>query len=138
MSITLRILLLLAALATAAWILRKISKLKVKMEDAIFWIIFAGILCILAIFPEICYWLTGALGMLSPANLIFLVVIFLMLEKIFTLSILVSQLEEKVEVLSAELALRSHSVEKRLEEQKKKNMDEVKITDGTGKSDEDV
>ena len=132
MSITLRILLLLAALATAAWILRKISKLKVKMEDAIFWIIFAGILCILAIFPEICYWLTGALGMLSPANLIFLVVIFLMLEKIFTLSILVSQLEEKVEVLSAELALRSHSVEKRLEEQKKKNMDEVKITDGTG------
>ena len=52
------------------------------------------------------------IGMLSPANLIFLVVIFLMLEKIFTLSILVSQLEEKVEVLSAELALRSHSVEK--------------------------
>ena len=41
-------------------------------------------------------------------------------------------------MLSAELALRSHSVEKRLEEQKKKNMDEVKITDGTGKSDEDV
>ena len=36
MSITLRILLLLAALATAAWILRKISKLKVTMEDAIF------------------------------------------------------------------------------------------------------
>ena len=115
MSITLRILLLAAAFVTAAWILRKISKLKVKMEDAIFWIVFAGILCVLAIFPEFCYWLTAALGMMSPANLIFLVVIFLLMEKVFTLSILVSQMEEKIEILSAELALRNHSAEKRLD-----------------------
>lgn len=115
MSITLRTLLLVAALITAAWILRKISKLKVKMQDAIFWIVFAGVLCVLAIFPEICYWMTGALGMMSPANLIFLVVIFLLMEKVFTLSIIVSQLEDKIETLSAELALRNHSAEKRLD-----------------------
>ena len=115
MSITLRILLLAAALVTAAWILRKISKLKVKMEDAIFWIVFAGILCVLAIFPEFCYWLTAALDMMSPANLIFLVVIFLLIEKVFTLSILVSQMEEKIGSLSAELALRNHSAENRLD-----------------------
>ena len=119
MSITLRILLVAAALVTATWILRKISKLKVKMEDAIFWIVFAGILCVLAIFPDLCYWLTGALGMMSPANLIFLVVIFLLIEKVFTLSIIVSQLEEKIEILSAELALRNHSAEKRLRETEK-------------------
>lgn len=126
MSITLRVLLLIAAFVTAAWILRKISKLKVKMEDAIFWIVFAGILCILAIFPEICYWLTDAVGVMSPANLIFLVIIFLLMEKVFTLSIIVSQLEEKVAVLSAELALRNHSVEKQLnsgEEGKEKSAD---------------
>lgn len=116
MSITLRVLLLAAALVTAAWILRKISKLKVKMEDAIFWIVFAGILCILAIFPEICYWMTSVLGVMSPANLIFLVIIFLLVEKVFTLSIIVSQLEDKLQVLSAELALRNHSAEKRLKE----------------------
>lgn len=114
MSITLRTLLLVAALITAAWILRKISKLKVKMQDAIFWIVFAGVLCILAIFPEICYLMTSALGMMSPANLIFLVVIFLLMEKVFTLSIIVSQLEDKIETLSAELALRNYSAEKRL------------------------
>lgn len=126
MSITLRVLLLAAALVTAAWILRKISKLKVKMEDAIFWIVFAGILCVLAIFPEVCYWLTNALGVISPANLIFLVIIFLLIEKVFTLSILVSQMEEKIEVLSAELALRNHSAEKRLdssEKAKEKSLD---------------
>lgn len=34
---------------------------------------------------------------------------FILLEKVFTLSIIVSQLEEKVTVLSSEVALRSHS-----------------------------
>lgn len=114
MSDTLRILLLVAAVMTAVWILYKIRKLKVKMEDAIFWVIFAGILCVLGMFPQVTYWLTHKIGILSPANLIFLVVIFLLVEKVFTLSIIVSQLEEKISVLSAEVAVRSHAAEKRL------------------------
>ena len=114
MSGTMRILLLAAALLTSGWILYKIRKLKVKMEDAIFWVIFAGILCVLGLFPELTYRLTDFLGILSPANLIFLVVIFLLLEKVFTLSIIVSQLEDKVSVLSAEIALRHHSSDRRL------------------------
>lgn len=125
MSITLRILLLAAALVTAGWILFKIRKLKVKMEDAIFWVIFAGILCVMAVFPELTYFLTDRIGIMSPANLIFLVVIFLLMEKIFTLSIIVSQLEDKVSVLSAELALRSGAAEKRLDETEK-DIQEIK------------
>ena len=109
MSNTLRYLLLAAAIITAIWILRKIRKLKVKLEDAIFWIIFAVFLAILGIFPELTYWATGKIGLMSPANLIFLVVIFLLIEKVFTLSMVVSQLEEKVTTLSAELALRTHA-----------------------------
>ena len=37
-----------------------------------------------------------------------------MIEKMFTLSIKVSQLEDKITVLSAELALRSHDVDERI------------------------
>ena len=109
MSNTLRYLLLAAAIITAIWILRKIRKFKVKMEDAIFWIIFAVFLAILGIFPQLTYWATEKIGLISPANLIFLVVIFLLIEKVFTLSLIVSQLEDKVTTLSAELALRSHT-----------------------------
>ena len=116
MSNTLRVLLFAAALFTAYWIFHKIRKLKVKMEDAIFWVVFALILCVLGLFPQITYWMTGIIGIMSPANLIFLVIIFLLIEKVFTLSIIVSQLEEKVTVLSAEVALRSHSANKRLNE----------------------
>ncbi len=129
MSYTLRVLLLIAALATAGWILYKIRKLKVKMEDAIFWIIFAGILCVLGIFPEFTYWLTEKMGVMSPANLIFLVIIFLLLEKVFTLSIIVSQLEEKITVLSAEVALRSHDAARRLKEGEQASGETEKATD---------
>ena len=114
MSTILRVLLLTMAIAAAVWILYKIRKLKVKMEDAIFWVIFAVILCVMGIFPKVTYWMTEKLGMMSPANLIFLVVIFLLAEKIFTLSILISQLEDKVSILSTEVALRNHSAERRL------------------------
>lgn len=39
MSTTLRILLLIVALMTTFWILNRIRRMKVKMEDAIFWVI---------------------------------------------------------------------------------------------------
>lgn len=111
MSVVLRVILLIAAVISAWWILLKIRKCKVKMEDAIFWVCFAVILLVMGIFPNFTYWLTRVLGMQSPANLIFLIIIFLLLEKVFTLSIITSQLEDKVTVLSAEVALRSHSDE---------------------------
>ena len=116
MSTTLRAVMVFAAFVTVIWILRKIRKFKVKMEDAIFWTFFAFIVLMLAIVPEISFEMSRILGFMSPSNMIFMVIIVLMLEKIFTLSIIVSQLEEKVSVLSSELALRTHSAEKRLDE----------------------
>lgn len=116
MSLTLQFLLVFAAAVTVFWILRNIRKFRVKMEDAIFWTFFAVVLLALALFPDISYKLSSILGVISPANLIFVIVIFLLLEKIFTLSIIVSQLEDKVSVLSSELALRSHSADQRLHE----------------------
>lgn len=108
MSVTLRILLIMASAATVIWILYKIRRLKVKMEDTIFWIFFAGVLLLMGVFPEIVYKLTDMIGIMSPANLVFLIMIIILFEKVFTLSIIVSQLEEKITVLSAEVALRSH------------------------------
>ena len=73
MSNSLRILLLIAAAATALWIFYQIRRLKIKLEHAIYWIVFAILLAVLGLFPELTYWLTGKLGVMSPANLIFLV-----------------------------------------------------------------
>lgn len=115
MSVTLRAVLLIASVVTVAWILHQIRKFKVKMEDTIFWMFFAAVLLILAVFPEVSYWLSAKMGFMSPSNLVFMIIIFLLTEKIFTLSIIVSQLEEKISVLSAEVALRSRAADRRMD-----------------------
>ena len=135
MSATLKALLIVASVVTVGWILRKIRKNKVKMEDAIFWIFFAAILLVLAIFPEVSYELCRIFGIMSPSNLVFLVIIFLLAEKIFTLSIIVSQLEDKIGVLSAEIALRSKADAKRIDDvdEKEELLEQAEILEETQK-----
>lgn len=115
MTTTLRVLLLIASIFTAIWILRKIRKNRVKQEDATYWICFAIMLALLGIFPQISFKMTRLLGIQSPSNFVFLAVICLLLEKILSLSIQVSQLESKIEIMAAELALRSKDMEEKLE-----------------------
>lgn len=115
MSGTLRIVLLLAAIITAIWILRTIYKSKVKLGDAIFWVCMAALLAVFGVMPQIAYKLAAFVGIQAPVNFIFLVVLAAVIIKLFTLSIKVSQLEEKITILSAEIGLRAHSEEGRIE-----------------------
>ena len=128
MSNTLRMVLMLAAIITVVWILRKIYKCKVKLGDAIFWFCMAIILAIFGVFPEIAYACTQLIGIQAPVNFIFLFILALVIEKLFTLSIKVSQLEDKITVLSAEVALRSQNAENRINK-----LEDEKIQDADNK-----
>ena len=132
MSDIMRILLFFASIATGGWILYKIRRFQVKMQDAIFWVVFAVILFILGVFPGACYWLTEKLGIISPGKFCISCGDFSFAGKVFTLSIIVSQLEEKISVLSAEIALRTSDSKKRLEkleekEEKKEAKEETDV-----------
>lgn len=122
MSATLRVLLLAAGIVTAIWILYRIRKSKVKLEDAIFWVCLAVILVFLGTVPQFSFWLSTLLGIQSPANCVFLLIIVLMLEKMFTLSIKISQLEDKLEVLSAEVAIRTKDLEDKAQAEIEENV----------------
>lgn len=111
MSVLLRTILLTSSVLVAAWILRKIQKCKVKQEDAVYWICFAIILALLGVFPQLAFKAAGLLGVQSPANFVFLAIIFLLLEKLLSLSIQVSMLESKMEIMAAELAIRCKDIE---------------------------
>lgn len=113
--------LLVASLITAVWILRKIRKNRVKQEDALFWLCFAFVLAVFGIFPRLSYWMAEFLGIQSPANFVFLAVIAILLEKMFSLSIQVSSLENKLEIMAAELALRCKNMEDAIEKNKEEN-----------------
>lgn len=106
MSDYMRVLILLGTVVFVLYILLRIQKLKIKMEDAIFWIFFTVIVAILGTVPQVAYWLCYVLGIQSPANLVFLLIIGLLIEKLFTLSVTLSLLEEKITILSAEIAIR--------------------------------
>ncbi|MCI8357943.1 MAG: DUF2304 domain-containing protein [Lachnospiraceae bacterium] len=122
MSTILRVMLLVASLVTAVWILRKIRKNRVKQEDALFWLCFAFMLALFGIFPKLSYMMAEILGIQSPANFVFLAVIAILIEKMFSLSIQVSSLENKLEIMAAELALQC----KNMEDEIKKNKDRDK------------
>ncbi len=111
MSPLLQMLILIGAIGAVIYILRRLRKLKVRMEDTIFWIFFALLLIFMAVEPKITYWTSNLLGIQSPVNLIFLIVIALLLEKLFTVSMKLSLLEEKMMVLTAEVALRCKDIE---------------------------
>ena len=106
-----RVCLVLGSLITATYILRRVRLAKVQIEDTIFWLLFSGILLILAIFPGIAYWAAYLLGFQSP-NFVYIVIIFLLLAKQFFMSIRLSQLDSKVRILTQRVALNEEKIER--------------------------
>lgn len=106
MSILFRVVLIAVSLGTFVGIIKRIRNAKVQIETSLFWIIFSAILLVLSVFPQIPEFVSELLGIYSTANLIFLVVIFVLLVHQFMNSIKISQLEQKLKELTQELAVR--------------------------------
>lgn len=83
MTTGMRIFLIAGSLLSSIYVLYKIRKSRMKTENSIFWIFFSFILVLLGVFPGIADWFAGLLGVQSTVNLVFLVIIFLLVIKIF-------------------------------------------------------
>ena len=95
MTVELRIILVIVTFATAALMLRRIRRSKVRIEDSVFWIVLSGVILLMSIFPQIADACAAALHVYDTANFLFL--IFVLLVKLFTMSVHMSQLESKLE-----------------------------------------
>lgn len=118
MSVMLRSVLLIAAVFSIGWIMFRIRRSKVRLEDTLFWIGTGIILGILGLFPGISYQMARLFGFQSASNFIFFLMICLLFEKILTLSIIHSQMEDKYVIMVAEMALRCKDLEKQISELK--------------------
>ena len=112
-----RIILIVVSLLTTFYILKKIRQSKLQIEYAIFWILFAGVLIVFSLFPWLVSMFTRLIGMQLPVNFIFLFFIFVLLVKMFLMTIELLALENKVKDLTQELALEE---KERVDEQKEK------------------
>ena len=128
MSITIRILLVLVSVLTFFWLMHRIRKEKLLISDAVFWILFSAGLLLLSIFPQVIIWAAGLLGFYSPVNLILILIIFILLLKMFTLSLHISHTDCKLRQTVQEMAL----LEKRLREAENKCSVPIEDSDETG------
>lgn len=108
MSLALRIILVIVSVLTFIFVLRKIRKSQMRIEDSIFWLTFCLCVLVLSVFPEIAISMADLIGMESPVNFIFLAFIFILIIKLFSMSIKISQLEDKIGNLTQRLAIESH------------------------------
>ena len=105
MSIYLRIILVVIYMLSMLNILKRVRKSKLQIEYSIFWIVFSILLILVAVFPQPMFVLAQILGIQSPANMVFLFVIFILLIKLFNMTIEVSQLQYKQQELVQKIAL---------------------------------
>lgn len=105
MTIMLRVILILVSVLTMVVILRGVRQSKMKIEDSVFWIGFTFLLILFSLFPKVVYWMSDLSGTQAPVNFIFLVVIFILMLRLFRMTVKLSALEAKMQELVQKLAI---------------------------------
>lgn len=106
MSGPLRIILVVVSFISIIFCLYRIRKSKLKITYSLFWIAFSCLLFVISIFPQIPFFFSNLCGIQSPVNFVFLFMIFILLFELFKLTTKISHLEEMIEELSEEIAIR--------------------------------
>ncbi len=106
MSTTLRVLLIAGSLLTAFYVLRRVRKSRMRTEDSVFWLVFSLILVLMGLLPDLVTRLAARMGVLSAANLVFLIVIFLLIIKLFLMDQRISALHRQMTEMAQTMAIR--------------------------------
>lgn len=112
MSVSLRVLLIAASAISFIYISKKLKKAEIGLMDTAFWIVLAIVFVVIGIFPKIAIRGATLFGFIAPVNFIFLIVLFLLLFRNFILTVRVSKLEERLQSLIQEVAIRRNGDEK--------------------------
>jgi hypothetical protein len=115
MPLSLRILLILGALFALAFFLYQIRKKHLQIDYAIYWILLSILLLVASIIPNVVIGLSRILGFESPANFVFLVLIFLLLVRLFMNTLKLSSANRQITYLTQQLALLKKSLDARME-----------------------
>ena len=105
MTMIFRVILVIVSILTMAFMMRKIRQAKVQIEAALFWVIMALILVVFSLFPAVADACAHLLGIYSTPNFLFLFMIFLLIVKVFGMTLQMSQMESKQKELVQRIAL---------------------------------
>jgi hypothetical protein len=114
MTVTLRIILIFASMCCFAWIVMNIRKAKVRIEDAVFWICFSAVLVLISIFPQLIDWGARITGIQSAQNFLFLVILFILIVKLFRMTLRLSQVDSRLQHLVQTIAIEEREKEEKV------------------------
>lgn len=106
MSITLRVLLIIASFFSFLLCLKRIKQAKLKITNSVVWMLGSLSLVLMAIFSNVVEWIAVKLGFIAPVNFVFLVMIAFLLMQTFIDNIRISALNEKIKDLDHYIALK--------------------------------
>ncbi len=118
MTLALRIILLCVSVFLVYFVLRRIRKAKLQIEYSLFWIGVSVLLLILSVFPQLAYFFAGLCGIKSPVNFIFLFMIFILMVHCFGQTLKMSHLENMIQNLTQEIAVRDNIAKEEKKERK--------------------
>lgn len=93
--------------AAMLWLLRS---RRIREKYAAVWILLTIAVILLAVFPQLAFWVSDVVGVQTPVNLVFALAIVVLLAVCVQLSAEVSNLEEETRTLAEEIALLRHDV----------------------------
>ena len=116
MNIRIQILIVVITLLAMFYVINKIRNKGIELKYSLVWLALGTGIIIFTCFPKLTTWLAHVLGISQPMNMLFFAGFCFMLPIMFSLSVSVSRLSNKVKRLTQEMAL--------LEEQKRKAEEE--------------
>ena len=118
MTVAFRVLLVLGSAWAFYYVLKNIRDQKLQINDSLFWFFFANLLLLLALFPGITFFFARILNIESPANLLFLVMLAILIYCSFQQSIRISQLDNKIKELTQNMTIYEEMGDKRASSKK--------------------
>lgn len=113
----LQIVFVIASIGTFWFVLRRIRKSNLNIEDSISWILWSLLLLLFSIFPRIPMYISSKLGFMSTSNFVLTMFIFFLYLMLFAQNVKISSLKEKNRDLVQKLSIRDY--EEYLEMKKK-------------------
>ncbi len=107
MPLILRILLLISSLLSFIFVVRRLRKSEVQLYDTTFWITLSALFVLMSLFPQIAIKVAELIGIQSPVNMVFLIIIFFLLGHCFLQSLRFSHLENRFNKLVGDEALKA-------------------------------
>ena len=108
MSDFLRVFLIVCAAVVLVFMIRRIKKSEIHIADTVFWFLLIACFLLIALVPQIVYFVSDLIGFASPSNLVFLFVVAVLFLREFISTLEIAKLREKLYTLTQEIALAAH------------------------------